>query len=233
MIDKQVKKQNVLIKGTKDGLTFILNDQCTFEMLIEELEEKLSERSNMAEQGNGSVRVKLVTGNRYLNQSHIQELETILIEHIQAEIDTIESDVITKEEAERLRKNLEVTRLVKVVRSGQVFQVEGDLLLLGDVNPGGTIKATGNIFVMGALRGAAHAGVNGNKQAVICAASMSPTQLKIADILRRSPEKEEEEKEQAMECAFVSEEENEMQLDKVQRLIQLRPNISSILEEQL
>ncbi|WP_096189527.1 septum site-determining protein MinC [Evansella halocellulosilytica] len=229
MTDKQVKKQNVLIKGTKDGLTFILNDECTFDTLLEELKEKLSERMTVADQGGGSVRVKLVTGKRYINKLNVEQLEQILIEHIQAVIDTIDSDVITKEEAEALRKKLEVTRLVRVVRSGQIFEVEGDLLLIGDVNPGGTVRATGNIFVMGALRGAAHAGISGNEQAVICASSMSPTQLKIAEILRRPPEKEEEQTIQTMECAFVSED-GEMLLDRLQRLIHLRPHLSSSLE---
>ena len=43
--------------------------------------------------------------------------------------------------------------VARIIRSGQVLQVAGDLLLIGDVNPGGTVIAGGNIFIMGALKG--------------------------------------------------------------------------------
>nr|WP_246593655.1 septum site-determining protein MinC [Evansella tamaricis] len=227
---KNVKKQNVLIKGTKSGLTFILNDLCSFEALLEELQDKLSERprSSMANES-GFVRVKLVTGKRYLERAQVEQLEKTLTDHIHAVIDTIESDVLTKKEAEELRKNQEVNRLLKVVRSGQVVEVVGDLLLLGDVNPGGTVKATGNIYVMGKLQGIAHAGTQGNIQSVICASHMSPSQLRIADVFRRSPETEEEQSPQEMECAFVNDG-GEIVLDRIQHLIHVRPDLSTIFE---
>lgn len=34
------KSQNVVMKGTKDGLTLHLNDRCSYEELLEELQEK-------------------------------------------------------------------------------------------------------------------------------------------------------------------------------------------------
>src|SRR5699024_6098067 len=71
-------------------------------------------------------------------------------------------------------------------RSGQVLRVEGDLLLIGDVNPGGKVVATGDIYIMGNLRGIAHAGINGNRKAIIAASYMKPTQLRIADYISRS-----------------------------------------------
>src|SRR5699024_10424628 len=78
----------------------------------------------------------------------------------------------------------------RVVRSGQVLRVEGDLLLIGDVNPGGKVVATGDIYIMGNLRGIAHAGINGNRKAIIAASYMKPTQLRIADYISRAPDYE-------------------------------------------
>jgi septum site-determining protein MinC len=49
------------------------------------------------------------------------------------------------------------------------------------VNPGAEIVAGGNVMVWGRLRGMVHAGVKGNRKAVICALELSPTQLRIAD----------------------------------------------------
>ncbi|MFA9555939.1 septum site-determining protein MinC [Evansella sp. AB-rgal1] len=227
MAPKQLKKhQNVLIKGTKDGLTFFLNDQCTFDSLILELQEKLSERPKSMDSEGAFVRVKLVTGKRYLEESQIDILSNTLSEYIQGIIETIDSDVITKEEAEALRKKQQVTRLIKVVRSGQVVEVDGDLLLIGDVNPGGSVLATGNIFVMGKLLGMAHAGFQGDTEAVICASSMLPSQLRIGGVIRRAPEKEEKDV-QLMECAYVDES-GEMVLDRLQRLPNIRPELSFV-----
>ncbi|MCD8509108.1 MAG: septum site-determining protein MinC [Bacillus sp. (in: Bacteria)] len=225
MAPKQVKKQNVLIKGTKDGLTFFLNDQCTFDSLIEELQDKLSERPVSLTTDPGYVKVKVVAGKRYLENSHLDKLEKTLFEFIKGVIITVESDVVTKAEAEEMRKSLEVTRLVKVVRSGQVLEVTGDLLLLGDVNPGATIKATGNIFVMGKLQGMAHAGADGNIKAVICASSLAPTQLRIADIIRQSST-EEMATPRVMGCAYIGENAREMMLESIQKLVNIRPDVS-------
>ena len=65
----------------------------------------------------------------------------------------IQSNVITKEEVEKMKEEQEITSVSKIIRSGQILQVPGDLLLIGDVNPGGTVIAGGNIFIMGAIKG--------------------------------------------------------------------------------
>jgi septum site-determining protein MinC len=75
------------------------------------------------------------------------------------------------------------------VRSGMEIRHHGTVIILGDVNPGGTVIAAGDILIWGRLRGIAHAGVQGNSQCRIMALQMEPTQLRIADNMARSPEK--------------------------------------------
>jgi septum site-determining protein MinC len=65
---------------------------------------------------------------------------------------------------------------------------EGNLVVIGDVNPGGEVVATGNVVVMGSLRGIVHAGADGNKEALVVALNLQPTQLRIADVITRSPD---------------------------------------------
>lgn len=55
------------------------------------------------------------------------------------------------------------------LRSGQKLETEGSLVILGDVNSGAEVVASDNIVVLGALRGLAHAGAKGNKQAIVSA----------------------------------------------------------------
>jgi septum site-determining protein MinC len=74
------------------------------------------------------------------------------------------------------------------LRSGDHLQVEGSVLLLGDVNPGARISAAGDVRVWGRLRGVAHAGCQGNGQARIVALQLRPLQLRIAEAVARGPE---------------------------------------------
>ena len=75
----------------------------------------------------------------------------------------------------------------RTLRSGHNINYFGHVVVIGDVNPGAEIVAGGNIIVWGRLRGTVHAGADGNKNAVICALDMSPTQLRIADQISVMP----------------------------------------------
>jgi septum site-determining protein MinC len=78
--------------------------------------------------------------------------------------------------------------VARTVRSGQVVRHQGHVTLIGDVNPGSEIIAGGNVVVWGRLRGLVHAGALGNRSALICALELRPTQLRIADLIARTPE---------------------------------------------
>ncbi|MGQ4649005.1 septum site-determining protein MinC [Lyngbya aestuarii] len=75
------------------------------------------------------------------------------------------------------------------VRNGVEIRHPGTIVILGDLNPGGSLIAAGDIFVWGRLRGVAHAGANGNREGRIMALQMEPTQLRIADAVARAPGK--------------------------------------------
>ncbi|HRQ32364.1 MAG TPA: septum site-determining protein MinC, partial [Anaerolineales bacterium] len=70
--------------------------------------------------------------------------------------------------------------LNRTLRSGTRVEFSGHVIVLGDVNPGAEIVAEGNVLVWGKLRGAVHAGSNGDTTAVVCALDLSPTRLQIA-----------------------------------------------------
>lgn len=74
------------------------------------------------------------------------------------------------------------------LRSGDRLQVENSVLVLGDVNPGAQITAPGHVLVWGKLRGIAHAGCEGNREARIVALQLRPLQLRIADVVARGPD---------------------------------------------
>ena len=71
------------------------------------------------------------------------------------------------------------------LRSGQVLESEGSVVILGDVNPGSKVIAVGNVIVLGSLKGTACAGITGNERCFIAALEMDPTQLRIGNVLGR------------------------------------------------
>lgn len=76
----------------------------------------------------------------------------------------------------------------KSLRSGQNINFDGNVVILGDVNPGAEIVAGGHILVMGALRGVVHAGAAGDEDATVTALIFAPTQVRIASHITRPPD---------------------------------------------
>lgn len=78
-----------------------------------------------------------------------------------------------------------VTKIIDgSLRSGKRVEFEGSIVVLGDVNAGAEIIAKEHIIVMGVLRGLAHAGARGNREAMIVANDIDAVQLRIADIVK-------------------------------------------------
>jgi septum site-determining protein MinC len=78
--------------------------------------------------------------------------------------------------------------LQMTARSGTEIRHGGTVILMGDLNAGGSIIADGDIIVLGRLRGFVHAGASGNQKSVIMALQMEPTLIRIADQVARGPQ---------------------------------------------
>ncbi|WP_272508259.1 MULTISPECIES: septum site-determining protein MinC [Paenisporosarcina] len=216
------KKQLVYIKGTKDGLVLRLDDQCAYAELVEELKRKVSDEGI-----DGQAEVLLQLGNRYCSEEQTKELIASVHTSPHLRVSRVQSDVISVEESNRRILERQSETYVGIVRSGQVVRAEGDLVVVGDVNPNGKVIAGGNIFVLGRLKGIAHAGSNGNKEAVIAASWLEATHLMIHEaleimtdeltILSEQPE---------MECAYLHAN-GFIAIDRLQDLRLLRPQLST------
>ena len=76
----------------------------------------------------------------------------------------------------------------KTLRGGQEIQTESSVLVCGNVNPGAQIIAGGSIDIRGTCRGMVHAGAYVNSKAFIIADHLMPTQIRIANLIARSPD---------------------------------------------
>jgi len=73
------------------------------------------------------------------------------------------------------------------VRSGDRISSNGNLCIIGDVNPGAIVSSKKNIYVWGKLLGIAVAGQDGNNNASISSLYLNPLQLRIADVIAIGP----------------------------------------------
>lgn len=112
------------------------------------------------------------------------------------EANSIEADKLKEVDynLDDLRKSLRKTEklptlyIQRTLRSGQSITSDGNIVIIGDVNPGSEVIARGDITVWGILAGIAHAGSDGNKFAKIRALKMNAIQLRIADTFARRPD---------------------------------------------
>ena len=103
------------------------------------------------------------------------------------ETENIEENMDLDENSEKSHEN--ITKFVYgTLRSGQLVEYNGNIVVVGDVNPGGVLKAGKNIVVLGSLKGVAHAGLIGGSENFVAAYKLLPTQLRIGDKIVRSPD---------------------------------------------
>lgn len=163
----------------------------TFSEIKNQLEGKLQRIDNYAL---GTL-VTLDLGDKHLSSKQVREIEDILLDHGMHLRELRSNSPPGEEEGDDypfgdMPGYSDTTLICRHLRSGQKVFCEGNLVILGDINPGAEVVAGGNIVVMGSLRGLAHAGAFGDETAIISAYRLSPTQLRIANHITRPPDGE-------------------------------------------
>lgn len=177
-----LKKNQILIK---------INDDAEQNEIIDNLRKKLPELKKLYKDEKTPI---MVTG-KILKNKEIDEIQNIIKEKIDVEIDfdmpkSLGLSSITRTFNKEIA--MSETKFHKgSLRSGQRMEVEGSLVILGDVNSGAEVIASDNIVVLGALRGLAHAGAKGNKQAIIAGGLIDTVQIRIANVVKEIDRDEE------------------------------------------
>ena len=199
-----MKQENhVIFKGTKDGIAIRFLGDIPFDTLCEQLQQKVTKAGKFFDH----VKTALILQGRTFSEEEENRILEIITNNTTMTITYLKVEDSHSKRLIDLCDNLDcmTTKFHKgSLRNGQTLEFDGSLVLLGDVNPGAEVKATGNIIVLGQLRGIAHAGCNGLTDAFIAAIHMLPVQLRIADIITRFPNEEKRNIKPA-EYAFVQE----------------------------
>ncbi|NLY43656.1 MAG: septum site-determining protein MinC [Clostridiaceae bacterium] len=196
---------SVIFKGNKKGIAVILDSGKPFDEIVNSIRQKLTNAVSFF----AGAKVNIVFKGRDLREAEKQKISEIVTDIVGSDTN-IEFESESSDHDERRWFDDTsivyegITRFYKgTVRSGQRISFNGNLIILGDVNPGAEVVAVGNVIVMGSLRGIVHAGCIGNREAVVAALNLQPTLLKIADVITRSPDDSEEKKGMEPEIAYI------------------------------
>ncbi|HHU69110.1 MAG TPA: septum site-determining protein MinC [Thermoanaerobacterales bacterium] len=176
----------LILKGTKDGLLIILRNIES----ITEFEEKLKEKFSKSKDFFAGADVIIDLGEMQLSVEEKQKIIEIIEKDYFMNLTEIRNYNHSQKflRKETITPAAETFFVKKTLRSGQKINHDGNVVILGDVNPGAEVIATGDIFVFGVLRGIAHAGASGDNKAIVTAFRLQPTQLRIADKISRAPD---------------------------------------------
>ena len=172
---------HVIIKGKNDRLVIALDPDISFLDLCDILKTKILEARNFI----GNSRMAIEFSGRTLTN----EEENILIGIITDNSNIVISYIFSKREDSDEEIDLEhLNPLIEegkthfyrgTLRSGSKIESDGNIVVLGDVNPSSIIKARGNVIVLGHLNGTVYAGLGGDDRAFIGAVHFNPIQLTI------------------------------------------------------
>ena len=179
-----MKNNYVSINLRKDEIVIKLDENAEQEQIIFALKKKLPELKKLYKDEKTPIRVI----GKILKNKEIDQIQELIKEKIDVEIEFDMPKSLGLSSIKRAFDKEIAMSETKFhrgsLRSGQKMETEGSLVILGDVNSGAEIMASDNIVVLGALRGLAHAGAKGNKQAIIAAGLFDSVQVRIANIVK-------------------------------------------------
>lgn len=198
-------KNCVTISMKKDQVIIKVEEDAEQREIISSLKRKMIELKNLYKEDTTPI---LVIG-KVLKNREMDEIQSLIKRFINVQIEFDSPKVLGLHGIKRSFYKEIATSEAKFhkgsLRSGQRMEFEGSLVIVGDVNPGAEIVAGENIVVLGELRGLAHAGAKGNRDAIIEAVSIDAMQIRIADIVKEI-EKEEGEINTIKTSAYVNNE---------------------------
>lgn len=181
-ISINLKKNEILIK---------ISENAEQREIIESLKKKIPELKKLYKDEKTPI---TVTG-KILKNKEIDEIQNLIKDKIDVEIEFDMPKALGLSSITRTFNReigISETKFHRgSLRSGQKLETEGSLVILGDVNSGAEVIASENIVVLGNLRGLAHAGAKGNKQAIISAGLLDTVQIRIANIVKEIDRDEE------------------------------------------
>ena len=177
-------KNSIFINYKKDKVIIKIEENAEQEQIMTELTKKLTELKKFYQNEKTPIKV---TG-KVLKNKEVDEIQKLIKQNIDVDIEFETPKGLGLASIKKtFQKEIGVSETTfhrGSLRSGKRIEVEGSLVILGDVNSGAEVIASENIVVLGTLRGLAHAGAKGNEKAIISAGKVDTVQIRIANIVK-------------------------------------------------
>lgn len=183
-------KEKINFRGVNDGIYVIIEGD-NFQKITEALDKKLAGARDfyrgaklLSIKSDGLSNLEKLDLTYSFKYKYGFKLSDESLEDLVRE----EEEVQPVEEVVEDAYNESSTKFInRTVRSGQIIEHDGSIVVIGDVNPGAVIHAKYNIIVLGSFRGVGYAG-EGDRRSIVAAYKLNPTQLKIDDKIARAPD---------------------------------------------
>ena len=177
-------KNCVIITMKKNQVIIKIDENAEQKDIMLSLRKRIIELKNLYKDDKTPI---LIVG-KVLKNREMDEIQTLIKKFINTQIEFDSPKVLGLHGIKKTFYKEIATSETKFhkgsLRSGQKIEFEGSLVIIGDVNAGAEVIAGENIIILGELRGLAHAGAKGNKDAIIEAVSIEATQLRIANVIK-------------------------------------------------
>ena len=184
-------KENIIFKASKNKLTVVFNDgkeNFNFNEVRNDFCDRL-EKSEKLFCNKDKIDFDIEFKGHNFSSDQKEKLISIFYDKMKMDVNLPKKNSEVKKNGKTI-DNSDLKSIVykNSLRSGQFLHYDGNVILIGDINSGAEIIATGNIFVMGKVKGMLHAGANGNKNCIITALNIFATQIRIAGVISCVPE---------------------------------------------
>ncbi len=190
--NKNFPEEGILLKGTGYGLRMIFPEETSEEEIFSSL-------------GRLSAEVPVLTGNlgtvldfqgRHLSRTFLLRLlsefvwprNIRVLSWISLDAETMNDlrsmgaatgEPVPEKTGGREKPSSGSLVLLRSLRSGQRVEHDGDVLIIGHVNDGAEVFASGSICVWGRLKGIAHAGLDGGDEHTVVAGLFEAAQVRL------------------------------------------------------
>jgi septum site-determining protein MinC len=181
-------REDVVFKGSREGLQLVFNESIEFENVIEQIKAKLESAVNFFTKG---TTVQMSAELTILSQEQQLELINLFANYgitlKEAQVEQFANHEVKEEQPVDI-ESAQTLVITRTLRGGQEIVHKGSVIIMGDVNPGAKVVAGGDITIHGACRGIVHAGFYGNMDASITAERLQASQIRIASLIARAPD---------------------------------------------
>lgn len=176
-------EDDIVIKGSTNGIMIVLNLDQDYEKLIKKLVQKVKKEKKFL----SGTKLFIKGINRNLDSDELGMARKMIRDRAKMEIFSpepigVNSANLFVEQIPDNEMKIQTDIISHTLRAGEIFTSMNDLVIFGDIHPGAKVSAAGSVIVYGKIKGVVEAGQPDRQDSLVTCIGCSPIQLKIGNI---------------------------------------------------